>query len=238
MGLFGRKVPAGWPPTPYGYQPPADADVRSWACPDVLDCREGEHAPDRRTWPSACSKCGRSPLCSGEMVGRYEHAAERYKIDYLLAHATDWRKDAAQLDDAVWHYREEAGSGRSDGAAQARARVEAVLVQQDSVGSDYQARYSLSRAALRAGMLGEELAILQRWFEVVPRSNRHGGDRASVRMLIDATVEYLEHPQAPQDATYRQLWTHLRELWGQAQDYTTADNDMALRRLLQRLGNS
>ncbi len=67
-------------------------------------------------------------------------------------------------------------------------------------------------------MLGEALAVLQRWFEVVPRSPRPGNDRASIRTLIDSTVEYLEHPQAAQDAAYRELWAQLRELWGQAQD--------------------
>ena len=231
MGLFRRKVSAGWPPNPYGFQPPPDADVRSWSCPDVLVCGEGQHAPDRRTWPQACPKCGLSPLCSGEMLGRYQHAAERYKIDFLLAHATDWRREAALLDDAVWHFREEA-------ATNARARVETVLALHPSDMSDYMARYSLFHAALETGMLGEALAVLQRWYEVVPLSNRHGGDRANVRLLIDSTVEYLEHPHAAQDAAYRSLWTHVGELWGRAQDYTTADNDMALRRLLQRLGNS
>ena len=171
------------------------------------------------------------------MVGRYEHGAERYKIDYLLAYATDWRKDAAQVDDAMWHYREEAANGRVDGVTQARARVEAALSSRPNM-DDYMERSSLFDAALRAGMLTEALSVLQRWFEVVPRSNRNGGDRASVRILIDVTVAYLEQPQAPQDAAYRQLWTQLRELWGQAQDYTTAGDDMALRRLLQRLGNS
>lgn len=116
MGLFGRKAPSGWPPNPYGFQPSPDADVRSWACPDIIVCGRGEHAPDRRIWPQACPKCGRSPLCSGEMLGRYQHPAERCKIDYLLAHATDWRSEAALLDDAVWHFREEAANGRVDGA--------------------------------------------------------------------------------------------------------------------------
>lgn len=238
MGLFGRKKDVGWPATTYGYLPPPDADVRSWACPDVLGCNAGEHAPDPKSWPKSCPKCGKTPICSGVVAGRYEHPAKRYEIDYLLQHATDWRLGKAQLDDVVWRYSEEARNGSLQGAAAARQRVEAVLLQRGSVSSDTGTFYVLLHEALRANMLGEALAILQTWLSRVPLSNGNGMERASVRGFIDCAAAYLEHPSAPRDAAFQQLWQDLRGLWSQAKDYTTADNDAAMRRLLQRLEHS
>ena len=235
MGFFTSKS-KDWPPTPYGYQPPADADVRSWACADP-ECDTGAHAPDRRTWPKACPTCGRQ-VVSGVVSGRYERAAERFELDYNLAspRTPEWKRQWSRKRDLVWRYIDESQHGRLAGVQRVRAEVEAFLTEADEE-FDTEARSLMLHAASAYHLPGEVLANLQRWFQVVPRDDLQRGDRhSSVRTLIDGAISFLEDPQVPKDADYQQVWRQLRELAGQASEYTTADNNIGMRRLLHRLG--
>ena len=86
--MFGKKKQSpALPPTPYGYQPPPDAVVRSWQCTN-LKCGHGEHGPDRRAWPPRCPECG-SSIGTGYLDPPYRRPAERFELDVKLVNPKD-----------------------------------------------------------------------------------------------------------------------------------------------------
>lgn len=234
MGFFNRKA-KGFPPTPFGYQPPEDADVRSWACADP-SCDSGEHAPDPRTWPKACPRCG-SQVVSGVIAGRYAHDAERYELDYRLRSPNDEIDlSIAQRQDIVWRYKEAARRRDAVAARQVRAELEAAMEQAGSKSMEYMDRASVQHAALSNGLVEEAAEHLARWYSVAPIGDHsNGGLVANVRMLATSTIDFLEDPAGASSSAAPGLWDSLKRLMSLSNDISSADMNMGFARLRQRL---
>jgi hypothetical protein len=235
MGLFSRKQ-SGFPTTPFGYQPPPDADVRSWACSDPT-CEGGEYAPDPRSWPKSCPQCG-APVATGSIRGTYEHDAERAELDYRLrSPKDDFELSRAKRHDIVWRYKDAARRGDVATARQVRAELEASAAGQPSYGLTYMERSPLLDAALANGLIEEAADHLKHWYSVAPIGKpAHTGEVADVRILAAHTIDFLDNPAGAASPSASELWDSLKILMSLSNDISTADMNVGFARLRQRLG--
>lgn len=222
--MFGKKT---LPPTPYGYQPPPDAQVVSWECTN-RQCGEGEHGPDMRGWPKRCPKCG-SLIGSGIVKPPYEHAARRAELDVKLAHPkAEWEHQMAVDDDLLWRFDEALRRNDRPRASEVREEADSVIAQNLGQGSsrEYGQRMKLVWTALDFDDLDDAAAELLVWFETadLTTANDNSGVRANGRGLIDMSARFLQHRAARTHSASNVIYQSLTAVMRDANEYMTADN--------------
>jgi hypothetical protein len=236
LAVQARPSLRGFPPTKFGYQPPPDADVRSWNCAS-LECEEGEHAPDPRTWPRACPKCGSNVVSGVLSSGQYAHDAERFELNYRMQHPKDEHDlSLATRKDIVWRYKNAARDRDVTAARRIRAELEAAIEQKSSDYGDYGDRVTMHYAALRYGLVEEDSDLLRQWYVSAPIGDQTNSGRvANVRMLAESTISYLESPSSVNSPAAPELWESLKRLMSMSNEIATADMNTGFARLRQRL---
>jgi hypothetical protein len=214
MPLFRKRLI--YPPTPFGYVPPPDAEVVGWQCTN-RDCATSDHEADLRRWPTTCKLCG-SPIGTGYMREPWESEAKRVELDSRLSTPRDEiDRELAFMEDFEWRYDDALRRRDLQQATHVRLDLDSTLLRRAAESKGYGEgyhRFKIVWAAVDAGYLDDAAAELAEWFR---NSNADGVDddnerRTNCRQLASMAVKFLEQPAARQHPASKQLYEQLAGL--------------------------
>jgi hypothetical protein len=230
MRLFKRR---SLPPTPFGYQPPAEATARSWICAD-LGCGTTGDDPDPAAWPGRCPKCG-GQVGTGRLDEPWQHAARRVEIDSRLA-APRWSSDAeaAASDDLVWAFDEALRSG--DEAAVRRAEDALRTTPAPVFYGPGHHLWWLTEISLEHGDFPRVGRTLRYWSTLTSyaRIATDSAARANARLLVEQLIVYFERMYDDGRPAQPDLFEALEEAADRLGDAMPDPSRAGLARLRQR----
>lgn len=234
MAWFRRR--ASWPPTPFGFVPPPEAEVRSWACLN-RECRNGEHEPDPRFWPRRCPECG-GAVGSGVVREPWDHHAKRAELEVRLA---DPRDDVdyklARYDDYEWRYKDALLRHDLPGARKVREELDGAIVD-DEVNpySEGHHRWAVISQAVKAAALDDAAAELLAWHPRLSTDNVEDDNmtRTTCRQWVGMALTYLEHPMASDHPAARGIFERLAEMVYEIREVMMVDAGKRYKQVLAR----
>ncbi|MEV6523113.1 hypothetical protein AB0M43_14275 [Longispora sp. NPDC051575] len=233
MGLFRRFT--GTPPTPFGYQPPPEAVVRSWICADP-GCGHSGPGSDPRRWPRRCPECD-AGIRTDRLAEPWEHQARRQEIDARLAGPPRWSGDLdeARAEDAVWWFADALAHTRPELAAERWARIDRLIKETEAAQRTFHGgyhRWNAFQCAVDHGHADLAAHVLRDWYAAADTSElEDNGRRTNCRQLASCLITFLEHPVTAPSPHAEPLWSALTDLMARMRDVTTADHIQGYARL-------